>query len=112
MNERNDIILNTEADKDIIVDTTYLNGTMEEKLNQIRSDVQDNVSVTLRYNRKKINELKKIALDQSIKTGRSVQYTDLIKMSIDKMYFKEGENKSEKVNKGRVCKKSTKNSRK
>ena len=111
MKKRNDIILNTEADKDIIVDTTYLNGTMEEKLNKLRSDVQDNVSITLRFNRKKINELKKIALDQSIKTGRSVQYTDLIKMSIDKMYFK-GNESAKETNKGRVCKKSTKSSRK
>ena len=109
--KREDIIQDTSVSPDIILDTEFTDNTNKITEAQL-NDVRENMSITLRFNRHKINHLKKLALQESIKTQENVLYTELVKRAIDKMYFKEEGSKSEKINKGRVCQKSTKNSRK
>ena len=86
--KKEDIIQDTSVSPDIILDTEFTDNTNKITEAQL-NDVRENMSITLRFNRHKINHLKKLALQESIDTKENVLYTELVKRAIDNMYFKE-----------------------
>jgi len=86
--KKEDIIQDTSVSPDIILDTEFTDNTNKITEAQL-NDVRENMSITLRFNRHKINYLKKLALQESIDTKENVLYTELVKRAIDNMYFKE-----------------------
>ena len=49
---------------------------------------EEKTVITFRFEKNKINNLKRIALDESINTDKNVLYTELIKRAINEKYFK------------------------
>jgi len=85
-NTNNDIIQDTSAPP-IILDTSIDPPETLEKMLEAQREIRDKINITFSMEQWKINTLKKIALEQSVKTSKNIAYTDLIKESIDKNYF-------------------------
>ena len=69
----------------MILDT---NMSIEAMLNTQRVE-DNNTNVTFSMKKWQVNILKKIALEESIRTDKTVLYTDLIKRAIAEIHFKE-----------------------
>jgi hypothetical protein len=93
MKKNNDIIQDTTAPP-IILDTSETPVTIEKMLEAQRA-INDKTNITFSIEKWKVNTLKKLALELSLQKSENVNYTDLIKEAIDKIYFiKEKENES------------------
>ena len=62
-------------------------GSISDELTCIVKD--ENQTITFRYNKEKLNRLKRMAREQSLEEDRDIIYTELIKKAIDELYFKE-----------------------
>jgi hypothetical protein len=58
-----------------------------EKMLEAQRNTNDKTNITFSMEKWKVNTLKRMALDLSIKNSNNTFYTDLIKEAIDKIYF-------------------------
>jgi len=80
------IIQDTSAPPLILDTSNNAPVTLEVMLNEQR-EKNENTNITFRIKKWKVNTLKKIALEESIKSNTTVLYTDLINRAIDKHFF-------------------------
>ncbi len=101
--EPKDIIIDTRADTEPILDLDVQDKTTEALFNNLapQGSTRNDLTITFRYNFDRISGLKEKALKETKKnwkedeaSGRkpkrkAVQYTDLMRRAIDEKYFKE-----------------------
>lgn len=101
--ETNDIICDTVASPEPILDLNVQDKTTEESFNHMApsGSTRNDLTITFRYNFDRISELKEKALKETKKNWeedkgnkdknkrRAVQYTDLMRRAIDEKYFGE-----------------------
>jgi hypothetical protein len=51
------------------------------------NNIDNDLTITFRYNFDKIQKLKELAIEETRKTKKNFQYTDLMRKAIDKIYF-------------------------
>jgi len=99
--EVNDIMLDTTSGPNDILDLSVQGQTTEGMFNtdEPQGSTRNDLTITFRYNFDRITKLKEIALEETKKNWKededsdrkpkrkSVQYTDLMRRSIDEVYF-------------------------
>ena len=76
--EAKDIIIDTRADTNPILDLNVQDKTTEALFNNVapQGSTRNDLTITFRYNFDKITRLKEIALAETKKKKQNVQYTD------------------------------------
>jgi len=89
--EINDIIVDTKASPEPILDLNVQDATTEGLFNHVApvGSTRNDLTITFRYNFDKITRLKELAVAETKKTRKNVQYTDLMRKAIDEAYFGE-----------------------
>jgi hypothetical protein len=87
MKKNNDLIQDTSAPP-MVLDMSNEAVTIEKML-EAQRNTNDKTNITFSIEKWKVNTLKKLALERSVKESKNITYTDLIKECIDKNYFVE-----------------------
>lgn len=88
MKKNNDLIQDTSAPP-ILLDMSNNEAVTIEKMLEAQRNTNDKTNITFSMEKWKVNTLKRMALDLSIKNSNNTSYTDLIKDAIDKIFFVE-----------------------